>query len=61
MEIFMIILMSAIALLLGILNLKQLAEIQDLEDEINRRKAENDSLMDSIRRLCSAGDKTLNR
>jgi len=57
METFMIILMSAIALLLGILNLKQLAEIQDLEDEINRRKAENDSLMDSIRRLCSAGDK----
>jgi cell division protein FtsL len=59
METFMIILLAVIAIVLGVLNLKQLSEIEDLEDEINRRKAENDSLMDNIRRLCSAGDKTI--
>lgn len=52
METFMIILLAVIAIVLGIINLKQLAEIQDLNDEINQRKSENQSLMDSIRRIC---------
>lgn len=59
METFMIILLAVISLFLGIYSLKQLAEIEDLQDENRRQKLENESLMDSIRRLCSAGDKSV--
>jgi cell division protein FtsB len=59
METILIIILAVMAMVLGIINLKQLAEIEDLQDENRQQKLENESLMENIRKLCSCGDKTV--
>ncbi|HPD25018.1 MAG TPA: hypothetical protein PK285_11525 [Bacteroidales bacterium] len=58
MYIFIIILISLIAMWLGITNLKQLGENEKLKYENNRLKMENKSLMENISKLCNNEFKT---